>query len=343
MSLYRPGGWNGLADVPGLSVGHAEATGRRTGVSVIRCADLTPASVDVRGGGPATRETDLLAPEATVGAVHAVVLSGGSVFGLAAADEVVQALCERGVGLTPAPNTPPVPIVPAACLYDLPMAAPGGWGEEEPPYRRLGLEALDAASEGPARLGAVGAGYGARAGAGPGGWGEASLELGDGITVAAGVAANPVGSPYMSDGRSFWAWPLEREWNGAPEFGGARPGAGVAAAADPFPQDAKFAVDLGGKGDAPSLNTAIAVVACNMDLAPRELRRIAAMAQDGLARAVRPAHTPFDGDTVFALGLGGRSVPDDHRNAAVALVGAAAADCLARALARGVHAARGSS
>ena len=351
MNEIAPGVLNGLADVPGLSVGHAEASFGATGATVLRCAALTPASVDVRGGGPAGRETDLLKPGASVGAAHAIVLSGGSVFGLAAAEGVVEALSRAGVGLAVSPGAPPVPIVPAACLYDLPLAAPSGWGDGGPPYRRLGAAAL-ADAEGSAtgsetgsataepRLGPVGAGRGARAGAWPGGWGEASLDLGDGLIVAAGAAANPVGSPYMGDGASFWAWPLERRWRGAPEFGGARPNANAIEPEPPVPPDAKFAMDPRIAANAPSLNTIVAAVATSADLSCAELNRVAIMAQDGLARAVRPAHTGFDGDTIFALGLGGRPLRGAERQPLVSLIGAAAADCLARAVARGVHAAR---
>ena len=189
---------------------------------------------------------------------------------------------------------PPVPIVPSACLYDLPSAAPEGWGAAGPPYGALGAAALDDAVAALAtpcdpRLGAVGAGCGARAGARRGGLGEASLRLGGGLVAAALAAANPVGSPYMADGESFWAWPLERVWRGAPEFGGARPDPSAVGPADPFPADAKFVPDAEpGAGPAgPSLNTIVALVATNAALAPAELRRVAAMAQDGLSRAVR--------------------------------------------------------
>ncbi|MEL6977318.1 MAG: P1 family peptidase [Pseudomonadota bacterium] len=341
---------NGLADIEGLRVGHAAAEDRPTGVTIVLCDALTPASVDVRGGGPATRETDLLRHGASVGAAHAILLSGGSVFGLAAADAAARRLSSQGVGLIPTPGAPPVPIAPAACLYDLPLAAAEGWSESGPPYARLAEAALDnAKKDGRAapRLGAVGAGRGARAGAYPGGLGEASLDLGGGLVVAALTAANPVGSPYMSDGRSFWAWPLERAWRGAPEFGGARPVAETSAPAPPHPNDAKLPADAATLLQAApatraplSLNTALSIVATNAPLTSAELHRVAVMAHDGFARAVRPAHTPFDGDTVFALGTGrGPTPPAAKRLALVGLIGAAASDCLARALCRGVHAA----
>lgn len=333
-----PGPLNGMADVAGLRVGHAEASGLATGATVILCEALTPASVDVRGGGPAGRETDALRPGASVGAVHALALCGGSVFGLAAADAVATALSAEGVGLAPAPAAPKVPLVPAACLYDL-AGLGDGW-DGAPPYAALGAAALaDAKAQGAGdpRLGAVGAGRGARAGTWKGGIGEASLDLGDGLVVAAIAAANPVGSPYMADGRCFWAWPLERDWRGAPEFGGARPGADPGPPLDPIPGDAKLSPDLAAGAPTLGRNTIVAAVASTADLGSAELHRVAAMAQDGFARAVRPAHTGFDGDTVFALGTGGATIPAAQRLHAISLIGAAAADCLTRAIARGVH------
>lgn len=337
-----PGEKNGLADVAGLRIGHAEAAGLATGVTLVLCDRLTPASVDVRGGGPAGRETDALRPGASVGAAHAIALSGGSVFGLAAADAAAAALSAAGIGLEVRPGAPAVPIVPAACLYDL--GDLGGRWDGAPPYAALGAAALaDARARGAEapRLGSVGAGRGARAGRWKGGSGEASLDLGEGLLVAALAAVNPVGSPYLPDGRVFWAWPLEREWRGAPEFGGARPSeASASAPLDPFPEDAKLSGDLSAGAPRLGENTIIAVVATSADLSSAELSRVAAMAQDGLARAVRPAHTGFDGDTVFALGTGAVAPPAAQRLHAVSLIGAAAADCLARAVARGVHAAR---
>ncbi|MEM9724658.1 MAG: P1 family peptidase [Pseudomonadota bacterium] len=346
----QPGPANGLMDIPGLSVGHAEAEPpARSGVTVIRCAGLWPASVDVRGGGPATRETDLLAPSATVAAAHALVLSGGSVFGLAAADAVVRRLSAEGVGLQPSPGDPPVPIAPAACLYDLPLSAPGA--APPPDYGALAEGALaNAASRASeSAVGSIGAGRGARAGLHPGGLGEASLVWPSGLRVAALVAINPVGSPYRDGDPStgvFWAWDLERRWRGAPEFGGARPDPARAAPSAPFPPDAKFQVsaDLGAGPAGPQLNTMLAAVATSAPLDAPALHRVAIMAQDGFARAVRPAHTSFDGDTVFALAppaAAGSQAGVSSSPALVSLIGAAAADCVARAICRGVHAARG--
>lgn len=320
------GALNLITDVPGLTVGHAEASGLPTGVTTVVTDGFWIAGVDVRGGGPGARETNLLSPENTVGRVHALCLSGGSVFGLGAADGVVQALSERGTGLRLVEGTPAIPIVPGAVLHDL--DATTVW-QGDPPYRRLGLQSVAAARRDFA-LGSVGAGKGAQAGTVKGGIGSASLDLGDGLVVGALVAANPVGSPYMPDGRTFWAWPFEIDG----EFGGRRPTA-MEAAVDPIPEQSR----LGTLGRLrPGANTTLAVVAVSANLDRGECTRLAIMAQDGLARAIRPIHTPFDGDIVFSLAHG-VDLPAGFgdRGVAVALLGAAAADCLARAVAIAVH------
>lgn len=330
----RPGRRNDLTDVPGIATGGAEAG--PTGVTVILCDALTPAAVDRRGGGPATRETDLLAPDASIRAVHALTLSGGSVFGLAAADAVATALSAEGVGLSVLPSAPPVPLTPAACLFDLGGLGAGGWaatGGDGPPYARLARAALADAREArasgrPTPLGARGAGCGARAGDGPGGLGAASIELGDGVVVAALIAANPVGAVKTPDARAYWAWPFEIDG----EFGGGRPDPGAPPAIDPLP-----AGQTKLSGPPPSFNTVIGVVATSVALGVDEIARFATMAQDGIARAVRPAHTPHDGDTIFALATGAAPAPTDPdaRRVLLARLGSAAADCVARAIARG--------
>ncbi len=321
-----PGPHNALTDVAGLRVGSAHDAVVRTGVTVVRPLHRMVCAVDVRGGGPGTRETDALAPGTLGDAVDALVLSGGSVYGLAAADGVVAALGARGEGfaLMDAPGVPRSPVVPAAILYDLANAGDKRWGEE-PPYRALGAAALAAAGEEVA-LGRVGAGYGAWAGGTLGGLGSASAIAGDGLTVGALVAVNCFGSVRMPGSDAFWAWPFEV----AGEFGGVRPGpdwpTGAAhwgaAKVDPTPR----------------ANTTLAVVACDLALTPAEAQRLAVMAQDGLARAIRPVHAPFDGDVVFALASGARDAPDEPlaRAMMLARAGAMAADTLARAVARGV-------
>ncbi|MGA2187373.1 MAG: P1 family peptidase [Steroidobacteraceae bacterium] len=335
--MFRPGVRNLITDVPGLLVGHATDDRILSGVTVVTCAGDWPAAVDVRGGGPGTRETEALAPENLIGRAHAVVLAGGSVFGLAAADAVAATLSAGGIGLNLKRGSPPVPIVPAAVLHDLGNGGDKAWGAD-PPYRRLGLEAMHAA--GPEfSLGSIGAGRGAMAGLIKGGLGSASIDLGLGVIVGALVAVNSVGSALMPDGTTYWAWPFELE----DEFGGCKPAAaplkaGPASAGDPAPDDSRL-LALGRLE--PGANTTLGVVACSAALTTAECKRVAMMAQDGIARAVRPAHTPFDGDTVFAL-AGSAVVLDENRRRAahVGRIGSAAADCMARAIARAVHHAR---
>lgn len=313
-----PGPRNALSDVAAITVGHAEDTRARTGVTVVRFDAAMRCAADIRGGGPATRETNAVGPEATLGIAHAITLSGGSVFGLGAADEVACALSARDQGFRVAPGTPPVPIIPAASLYDLSNGGAKDWGTA-PPYRTLALQAFETAGPGMA-CGSVGAGYGARAGAWLGGVGTASVDLGEGGVVAALVAVNSIGSPVMPDGSCFWAWPFEV----GNEFGGLRPGPETAAG-HPLPEDSKMAVA--------GMATTIGVVACSRALSRAMLRRVSIMAQDGLARAVRPSHAPFDGDTLFAVCPNEAGSDDAHL---ATLIGSAAADCVARAAARGV-------
>ena len=326
----KPGPLNLITDVPGLLVGNATDEAVRTGVTVIACDRPMAAAADLRGGGVGVRETAALDPDHLVGKAHALVLTGGSVFGLAAADGVAAGLSARGVGLHITAGSPSIPIVPAAVLHDLANGGDKAWGLD-PPYRRLGLEALEAAGRDFA-LGAVGAGRGARAGMVAGGLGSASLDLGGGLVVGALAAVNSVGGVFMPDGETFWAWP----WEIGGEFGGRRPKADTPPAVDPVPDQSRLGL-MGAVG----ANTTLAVVATSADLTTAECRRLAIMAQDGLARAIRPVHTPYDGDAVFALATG--AVPlDPGRDRAwhVARLGSAAADCLARAVARGVWLAR---
>ena len=216
---FAPGARNLLTDVAGLRVGNADSARLRSGTTVVVADRGAAAGCDVRGGAPGTRETDCLRPGNLVGRLHAVVLSGGSVFGLGAADAVAAGLSAAGTGLRLDRGTPAIPIVSAAVIYDLANGGEKDWGAE-PPYARLGAAALEATSK-EFPLGAIGAGRGATAGNCDGGLGSASLVF-DGITVAALVVANPVGSPFMADGRTFWAWPLEI----GGEFGGCRPRGG---------------------------------------------------------------------------------------------------------------------
>jgi L-aminopeptidase/D-esterase-like protein len=319
-----PGARNLITDVPGLKVGQAEDARARTGVTVVLPDDRAVCAVDVRGGAPGTRETDALAPENLVDAVDAVVLSGGSVYGLGAADGVVAWLGARGRGyaLAASPEVPPSPVVPGAILFDMANGGEKAWGEA-PPHRELGRQAVLDAGEAFA-LGTAGAGYGAMAGALKGGTGSASVVGVDGITVGALAAVNSWGSVVAPGGRAFWAAPFEI----GDEFGGLG-SAGLAAAPDDWGH---------AKVEAALRNTTIACVATDAALTPAQAKRLAVMAQDGLARAIRPIHAPFDGDVVFALSTGRRPCPEPA-NLAIARLGALAADVLARAVARAVYAA----
>jgi L-aminopeptidase/D-esterase-like protein len=330
--MFRPGPKNLITDIPGLLVGHAADEGARTGVTTLLCGADWSAGVDVRGGGPGVRESEALAPENLVGRAHALVLAGGSVFGLAAADGVAAALSARDVGLHLRPGSRAIPIVPCAVLHDLGNGGDKGWGMT-PPYRDLGIRALHAATAEFA-LGSVGAGRGAVAGLMKGGIGSASLQLGEGLVVGALVALNSVGSAIMPDGKTYWAWAFELDR----EFGGAAPPRGGMDLSDPVPEESRM-LEVGRLQS--GANTTLGVVACTADLSTVECKRVAIMAHDGIARAVRPAHTPFDGDTVFALASGSAALSRDRVRAAhVARIGSAAADCLSRAIARAVHQAR---
>ncbi|MBI1365668.1 MAG: peptidase T4 [Alphaproteobacteria bacterium] len=330
MRTAKKGARNDITDVPGVKVGSVEDARVRTGVTAILPDRAMICAGDVRGGGPGTRETDLLDPSTLVDRADAVVLSGGSSYGLGAADGAAAWLGARGRGfqVLKSEDIPPSPIVPAAILFDLANGGDKNWGER-PPYAALGRAACEQAGGGPVRLGAAGAGFGASAGAGPGGLGSASYETADGLIVGALIAVNSVGSPFLPGTDVFWAWPFEEDG----EFGGARPPRDWRCAPD-FPPDMK------GAAGAARANTTIGVVAVSAALSQSEARRVAIMAQDGLARAIRPAHGPADGDAIFVLAPPGES----GRPAADALtltrLGLLAADCVARAVARGVYAAR---
>lgn len=321
----KTGPRNLITDVAGIKIGQAQDSNARTGVTVVLCETPAVAAVDVRGGGPAGRETDVLKAENLVQEVDAIVLSGGSVYGLASADGIAawMGMRGRGYGMGGGAGVPPSPIVPAACLYDLANEGNKQWGMD-PPYRRLAVEALEGASEDFA-LGTAGAGYGAQAGRLKGGTGSASAVTTDGWTVGAVVAVNSVGAATAPNSRQFWAAPFEID----NEFGGL--GSSDLSAAHEDWGSAKF-------NPRPRENTTIAVVATDVALSRVECQRLAIMAQDGLSRAVRPAHAPFDGDTVFVLSTGKISIDDPaQRNVAVARLGNIAADVLARAIARGVY------
>ena len=323
--MAQPGPRNLITDVPGLLVGQAEDAPGITGTTVVLCEQPAAASVDVRGGAPGSRETELLDPAALVERIDAIVLSGGSAFGLDAAAGVMDGLAAMGRGFvvgsrerSPAIR---VPIVPAAILFDLAFPGRRPWSAE-PPYRALGRLALKRAAPDFA-LGNNGAGFGAKAGRLKGCVGSASLRLATGATVGAIVAVNSWGSVVRPDCGRFWAAEL------------ALPGEIDAQPPIPTipldPEDFSACSPL-----LPGANTTIAVVATDMPLDKAGCRRLAIMAQDGLAQAIRPAHTPFDGDTVFALSTGAGAVVGADQ---LARLGSAAASCLARAIMRAVTAA----
>jgi D-aminopeptidase len=318
---FAPGPRNSIADVAGLKVGNAEDAALRSGATVLTADAPFTAAVHVMGGAPGARETDLLAPDALVEAVDAIVLSSGSAFGLDAASGVSDALREAGRGY-PTGAGMRVPIVPGAILFDLANGGEKGWTDS--PYRALGAAAFAAAAEGFA-IGSAGAGLGATCGGLRGGLGSASLVLPSGATVGALAAVNALGSATVGDGPHFWAAPFEI---GA-EFGGRGP-----APAAPVPA-ATFATKAGPLR--PGAATTVAIVATDAALTKAQARRMAVAAHDGLARALVPSHTPFDGDLVFAAATGARPLADPPRD--MLELGHAAALCLARAVARGVHAA----
>lgn len=305
-----PGPRNLLTDVPGLLVGNASDARLKSGVTVILGQEPMTAGVHVMGGAPGTRETDLLAPDKLVSEVDAIVLSGGSAFGLDAASGVAGGLRRMGRGFAVGPAR--VPIVPAAILFDLLNGGDKDWTHN--PYSTLGEQALENAAVDFA-LGSSGAGAGATTATLKGGLGSASIRLDSGITVAALAAVNALGSATVGDSPQFWAAP----WEEGGEFGGLGP-------ATTYPKG-PLATKRG-----PSQNTTIAVVATDAALTKTDCTRLATAAHDGMARALVPSHTPFDGDLIFALSTGQSSAAADPL-----LLGHAAATCLARAIARGVY------
>ena len=307
---------NLLTDVAGLSVGNANDARLKSGVTVVLCERPAIASVHVMGGAPATRETDLLLPENTVQEIDAVVLSGGSAFGIEAGGGVAAGLREMGRGVEV--GNVRVPIVPAASCFDLLNGGDKDWGAVSP-YAALGRVALAAAAEDFA-LGTAGAGYGATTVNLKGGLGSASTRLEGGIAVGALVVVNAVGQATVGATGHFWAAPFEV----GDEFGGR-------GWPSPFPAEATA---LHYKGEAKMANTTIAVVATDATLTKAEAKRFAVMAHDGFARALWPSHTPADGDLVFAVATGLNAAPVNMIE-----LGAAGAACMARAIARAVHAA----
>lgn len=317
----HPGPRNLITDVSGLRVGNAQDHTIKTGTTVLTADMPFTASVHVMGGAPGTRETDLLAPDKLVPAVDALFLSGGSAFGLDAGSGVMDALHAAGRGFPVGDVT--VPLVPGAILFDLLNGGDKGW--QENPYRALGRAAFDAASD-TFEMGSLGAGTGATAGPLKGGLGSASAILPDGTSVGALVAANPVGAVTPPASRHFWAAPFEQ----SAEFGGM--GVDTASGLGALPQ---ANAHVPSSDISPSANTTIAIVATDAPLTKAQCQRVAVAAHDGMARAIVPSHTPYDGDLVFALSTGDAASPVD--DAALLAIGHAAAVCLARAIARGIY------
>ncbi|TCO62549.1 P1 family peptidase [Actinocrispum wychmicini] len=305
---------NAITDVQGLLVGHHHRIGDgwATGTTVVLTPPQTVGAVDSRGGAPGTRDTDALLPENLVQHVNAICLTGGSAYGLAAADGVMRWLEEHKSGLPVGEmDHQVVPIVPSAVLFDLPMNA---WGHR--PTAEFGYEACEAAVR-EIPMGSVGAGTGARVGSLKGGVGTASAQV-DEFTVGALAVANAVGEAV--DARSGVPFGADFEQDG--EFG-------------PWPHRAAELPNIPRR----RLNTTIGVVAVDARLSKAEAKRLAVAAHDGLARSVRPAHSMFDGDTVFALATGAQELPEP-RPFALDRLCTAAADTFARAMVHGVLAAR---
>ncbi len=282
---------NLITDVTGLRVGNATDRGILTGVTVVIPENKMVAAADVRGGAPGTREIALLEPDCLIEDVHALVLAGGSVFGLDAASAVAAELAQRGTGFRFGPQHWPCPIVPSAILFDLMNGGDKDWGGV-PPYRRLGLEALRAAEK-DFELGLAGAGAGAIAGSVKGGLGSASA-VWQGATVGALVAVNSVGSCF----NHVTGLPWSIDYAVEAEMGPKEPLKTVP------PQLLESKLDRMAGATQPGANTTLAIVATDARLTKSEAKRIAIMAADGLAIAIRPLHTPFDGDTIFAAATG---------------------------------------
>jgi D-aminopeptidase len=311
----QPHSRNLLTDISGIRVGHADDARAASGVTAIVFDEPFATAVDVRGGGPGTRETDLLDPARTVERVDAIALSGGSAFGLDAASGVQAHLREIGRGY--AVGTARVPLVPGAILFDLLNGGDKNWGRY-PPYRELAYAAAASAGADFA-LGSVGAGLGATTVNFKGGIGSASAVTEAGFAVAALAAVNAAGSVVINDGPWFWAAPYELN----AEFGGH--------GFPPIVPARAFAARTKG---APRQNTTLVVVATDAALSKAQAKHLAVMAQDGLARAIHPVHTPFDGDIIFAAATGQRPLHNPPFD--LMIIGTAAAQVVARAIARGV-------
>ncbi|MBL0372740.1 P1 family peptidase [Rhizobium sp. KVB221] len=316
----KRGNKNLITDVVGLRVGNASDCALKSGVTVVVCDLVTTAAVHVMGGAPGTRETDLLEPHNTVQTVDAIVLSGGSAFGLDAASGAQAALREMGRGFAVGPMR--VPIVPAAILFDLLNGGNKDWGLY-PPYRDLGYQATLTANE-VFSTGSAGAGTGALTAGLKGGLGSASTILDNGVTVGALVAVNALGSATWGQTKHFRAAGFEIDG----EFGAL----GLPTTLTPEMKEIRTKLSLSQPKEA---NTTIGVIATDAVLTKAETKRLAISAHDGFAHALWPSHTPMDGDLIFALATGasGKAITAED----FIILSAAAASTMARAVARGVH------
>jgi L-aminopeptidase/D-esterase-like protein len=303
-----------ITDVPGIKVGHYEDMEALTGCSVILTEEGATAGVDVRGSAPGTRETDLLDPINLVDKIHGLCLSGGSAFGLDAASGVMQYLGEQGIGLDV--GVAKVPIVPAAVLFDLVFGNPN-----IRPDKKMGYKAAKRATNGSFNVGNVGAGCGATVGklAGfdkcmKGGLGSASSTMEDGTVIGAMVAVNPVGDVRDPITRQILAGPYDQE------------NSQLLDSLEILQHNYQAVIKSG-------TNTTIGVIAVNADLTKAEAKKVAQMAQDGYARTIYPAHTMYDGDTIFTVATGGRKVPVD-------VLGAMAAKVMEEAILNAIYSAK---
>ncbi len=310
---------NLVTDVAGVRVGNAHDAALASGVTAILIDQPNVASVVVRGGAPGSRDIALLEPEMTVPGVDAIVLSGGSAYGLDAAGGVMGLLRSMGTGLEVGRAI--VPIVVQAIIFDLLNGGDKTW-DRRPPYWDLGFEAAARAAEGAFDLGTAGGGFGATTATLKGGLGSASATTKSGITVGAIAVVNAIGTATIGTKPHFWAAPVEVD----KEFGGLGMPASIAISD----------LALRTKGGGPP-STTIGLVVTDATLTKTEAKRLATMADDGLARALRPAHAPMDGDTVFAVATQRKPLSDGAFG--LTELGLIAGDCMARAIARGVYAA----
>ncbi len=316
----KPGPTNSITDIEGLSVGNAQDIDLKSGVTALICDKPCIASVAVHGGAPGTRDTELLSPKNTVETINGITLSGGSAFGLDAASGVQAWMRENNRGFEVGPVR--VPIVPGAIIFDLINGGNKKWGRF-PPYRDLGYEAAQNA-KGDFDIGTAGAGTGALVAGLKGGLGTASLKLDNGITIGALFVVNALGTPLMGNTKHFHAALFEKD----NEFGGHGLPTKV-----PFDVDTvkfKFrdmASDLS--------NTTIGIIATDAVVTKAEAERLAIAAHDGIARAIYPAHTPYDGDLIFSIASGGSGIKpkgDDWTE-----MSGHVANVTSRAIARGVY------